>query len=134
MEKAKFTLVTYSFPKAAIDFTPKDMSELTINFDTKGQFTEDSKEYSLDFDVQIETTSDEIVAAIKCNAIFKFKEVEHLEDIPDFFYPNSLAIIFPYIRAFISTMSLQSNIKPIVLPTINLNGLTEELKSNTRSK
>ena len=54
-----------------------------------------------------------------------------IEDIPEYFYPNSIAIIFPYIRAFVSTLSLQANVKPIVLPTINLIGLTNELKENT---
>lgn len=52
-------------------------------------------------------------------------------EIPDYFYANSLAIIFPYIRAFVSTITLQSNMHPIVLPTVNLMGLSEKLKRNT---
>ncbi|MBQ2321387.1 MAG: protein-export chaperone SecB, partial [Bacteroidales bacterium] len=47
---------------------------------------------------------------------------------------NSVAIIFPYIRAFVSTISLQANVNPIVLPTINLTGLTGELKRQTKSE
>ena len=56
-----------------------------------------------------------------------------LEEIPGFFYPNSLAIIFPYVRAFVSTITLQANVHPVMLPTLNLIGLTEELRSNTRN-
>lgn len=52
-------------------------------------------------------------------------------EIPNYFYANSLAIIFPYIRAFVSTITLQSNMHPIVLPTVNLMGLSEKLKRNT---
>ena len=52
-------------------------------------------------------------------------------EIPDFFYPNSLAIIFPYIRAFVSTLTLQANVRPIVLPTVNLMGLTDMLRKET---
>ena len=54
-----------------------------------------------------------------------------IADIPEYFYPNSLAIVFPYVRAFVSTITLQANMQPVVLPTINLMGLTEELKEKT---
>lgn len=55
-----------------------------------------------------------------------------LKDIPDFFYANSIAIIFPYIRAFVSTLTLQANIPPIVLPTLNLSQLRTILRDNTQ--
>lgn len=54
-----------------------------------------------------------------------------LEEIPTFFYPNSLAILFPYVRAFVSTLSLQANVRPVMLPTINLMGLTDRLRAQT---
>lgn len=54
-----------------------------------------------------------------------------IADIPEYFYPNSLAIVFPYVRAFVSTITLQANVQPVVLPTINLMGITEELKEQT---
>lgn len=62
---------------------------------------------------------------------FTFEDNISKNDIPDYFYPNSFAIIFPYIRAFVSTISLQANVQPVVLPTINLMGLTDSLKNKT---
>lgn len=41
-----------------------------------------------------------------------FESARTLEDIPDYFYANSIAILFPYVRAFVSTVSLQANIPP----------------------
>jgi len=54
-----------------------------------------------------------------------------MEDIPDFFYKNSIAILFPYLRAYLSLVTTQANVPGIILPTYNLSGLEEELRSNT---
>ena len=75
--------------------------------------------------------TDTIIVEVSCIAQFSFMDRIKFEEIPDFFYPNSLAILFPYIRAFVSTLSLQANSSPMILPTMNLMGLTEELRDNT---
>lgn len=89
-------------------------------------------EYSLMCNVVIECeeTSAKVVE-VSYIAIFSFENKVMPNEIPDYFYANSLAIIFPYIRAFVSTITLQSNMHPIVLPTVNLMGLSEKLKRNT---
>ena len=71
---------------------------------------------------------------VNCVASFKFKENISLAEIPNFFYPNSIAILFPYVRAFVSTLTLQANIKPILLPTLNLSSLQDILRENTTTK
>ncbi|WP_415711111.1 protein-export chaperone SecB, partial [Aquirufa beregesia] len=68
---------------------------------------------------------------IECNGIFGFKENTTFEQIPDFFYNNSMAILFPYLRAFISLVTLQINIPPLILPTLNLSSLEADLRKNT---
>lgn len=69
--------------------------------------------------------------SVVCNATFMFKDEISFEDIPPYFFANSIVIIFPYVRAFVSTVSLQSNRPAIVLPTMNLSSLQDELKNNT---
>ncbi len=68
---------------------------------------------------------------IKCIAIFEFEDKINFEDIPSYFYINSIAILFPYVRAFVSTVTLQANIPPIVLPTMNISSLGKPLKEST---
>ena len=48
-----------------------------------------------------------------------------------YFYTNAPAILFPYIRAYISTLTNLSGYKPINLPTLNLTSLREDLEKNT---
>ena len=65
---------------------------------------------------------------------FDFENVNKIEDIPSFFYRNSIAILFPYVRAYISLVTNQANIPALVLPTMNLVSLEKPLKENTTQK
>lgn len=135
MEKATFKFDSYSFTKATVDFNIPNDAELNISFLPKGIFYAKEARYELMFDVNVSYNQTKIqVIGISCVASFTFEPKINIDDIPDYFYPNSLAIVFPYIRAFISTITLQANVRPIVLPTVNLMGLTEELKKQTTIK
>ena len=131
-KEVAFRLVNYKFTKATLNFDiPKD-AEFVIDFKPSGKLKEIEGTYDLSFDtiVKCEET-DTIIVEVSCIAQFSFMDRIKFEEIPDFFYPNSLAILFPYIRAFVSTLSLQANSSPMILPTVNLMGLTEKLRDNT---
>ena len=70
-------------------------------------------------------------ATIKTQSLFEFKEDVNESEIESYFYVNSSAIIFPYIRAYISALTALSGLKTITIPTMNLTGIGEKLKSNT---
>ena len=132
MEKAAFKLDEYHFTKASLDFNIPNDAELSISFNPSGVFHSKEARYDLMFDVTVgcNETNTEVIK-ISCEASFSFDNKISIAEIPEYFYPNCLAIVFPYVRAFVSTISLQANVQPVVLPTINLMGLTEELKEQT---
>ena len=132
MEKASFQFVSYRFTRAFLDFLIPREAELAICFNPTGVFNAKEHRYVLSFDIDVncEETKSTIVN-VTCEASFSFEGHITIEEIPEYFYPNSLAIVFPYVRAFISTLTLQANISPVVLPTINLVGLTDKLKQQT---
>lgn len=110
---------------------------MNVKFIPKGEFIKDKSMFKLYLGVIITLKKCELEAnlvEIDCYSEFVFSEQIELCNIPGFFYPNSIAIIFPYIRAFISTLSLQANMNPIIIPTMNLTSLQEELKNNTIEK
>lgn len=132
MEKAAFKLDYYRFTKASMDFNIPSNAELGILFSPEGVFHKKEARYELHFDVTVkcaETSTD--VVMVSCVASFSFGNKIDIGEIPEYFYPNSLAIVFPYVRAFVSTITLQANVQPVVLPTVNLMGLTEALKEHT---
>ncbi len=132
MEKAQFKLDNFVFNKAELDFTKRKSSELVLKFTPNGKFFLATKNYELNLLFTASDSESDNVVLVNCLATFSFQDVMELKDIPDFFYANSIAIIFPYIRAFVSTLTLQANIPPIVLPTLNLSQLRTILRDNTQ--
>lgn len=62
-------------------------------------------------------------------AVFVFSmddEIDEAFKVSNFPKINAPAIAFPYIRAFISNLTLQSGFDPVILPSINFVKLANE--------
>ncbi|SEH72150.1 protein-export chaperone SecB [Epilithonimonas hominis] len=128
--KAAFSLENYYFSKVDINLENKKSNDIQISFAPSGKFIAESSSYELKF-IFNALTNDSQFIIIECIAKFNFENVNSFDEIPTYFYRNSIAIIFPYVRAFISTVTLQANIPPVVLPTMNLSSLEKPLRENT---
>ena len=135
-EKAAFQLNKYVFNSVFINLENQKPSEVSIDFDPSGVFDSENSTYELKFIFSAFNTDSEDTPFIKiqCLGTFSFENVKTVAEIPSFFYRNAIAILFPYVRAFISTVTLQANIPPMILPTYNLSELEAPLKENTLTK
>ena len=131
MQPASFSIVNYQFDQVHIDLNNYKKGNLGILFTTKGIFLKDKKNFELIFSISLQQENTEPFVYVNCKGFFEFKNVETIKDIPDFFYKNSIAILFPYLRAYLSLVTTQANVPGIILPTYNLSSLEEELRSNT---
>ena len=61
-----------------------------------------------------------------------FFETENGES--DKFIKNAIAILYPYVRALISTYTANANINPLILPAINVNKLIENSEDKKDQK
>lgn len=135
MQPAAFSLENYQFDKVNIDLENHKSKELNLSFDTKGIFIKKNKKFELIFKVAIkQSENDNPFVEIRCRGLFNFENVTKINDIPDFFYRNSIAILFPYVRTYLSLVTTQANVPGIILPTLNLSGLESELRRNTTQK
>lgn len=135
MQAAAFKLDNYLFDKIIINLDNHKSKELELNFDTSGIFFNDTKKFELIFNVSVfNDDKTNIFAEIRCKGIFSFENVNEFDDIPDFFYRNSIAILFPYVRSYLSIVTTQANVPGIILPTFNLSGLENKLRKNTTQK
>ncbi len=136
MEKAMFSLESFNFSKVMLDLESVPKTITIGQLEPKGIFYAKSREYLLTilFTAK-DSETDKKVISLKCISVFKFSpDVNSINDIPVFFFANSIAIMYPYIRAFVSSLSLQANYKPIILPTMNLSSLKDILMKNTSDK
>jgi preprotein translocase subunit SecB len=130
-KEASFQLSNYLFKNVKLEFDKEIPKEISVNFVPSGVFISSDHSYELSLIFSASREGKEDFVQIECVATYSFINVNSQEEIPTYFYANALAIIFPYIRAFVSNITLQSNIPPLILPTYNLIELEQPLRENT---
>jgi preprotein translocase subunit SecB len=133
VQKAAFSFEAFSVPKLSYQAENSQGDELSIGFDPSGLYNLNNGEFKLFLNVIIRDKNipGKLVFDLSSVAIFKISPIVLFEEIPSYFYKNSIAIMFPYIRSFISTITLQANIKLLNLHLMNLSELETPLKLNT---
>lgn len=132
---ASFQLENYRIIDLEVHSSNSLNMSLGLTFDLKGEFDENNRIFNLTFKLDINSEdSNYLLAKIVMESNFKFATHVTLDKIPDYFYTNSIAIIFPYLRAYLSMVTIQGNFKPIILPILNLSSLNNVLKNNTSKK
>jgi len=136
--KAAFSLQDYRICKFSLDLDQNPKNEgIDISFDPEGIFHSKTKIFELILDFRAfknpESKESPYLNA-RIHAFFQFENVSTLKEVPDFFYRNSVAIIFPYLRSFVSTLCLQANLNVLILPTLNLTSLEAPLLKNTKEQ
>lgn len=124
-----FKIVNFSFKEKALDNEP-----ISINIKPSGIYYTKTGifEETLEFTAFENDKKDDVFIEVKLKATFLFERPNLVTEIPSYFYLNSIAIVFPYLRAFITNLTVQANIKPMILPVLNLTGLDQPLRDNTK--
>jgi len=95
--------------------------------------TEDEKKiFIVEFDAKINNTPKTIILTTKFRVIFKSQSnvTKEYLDSPGIRI-NSPAIAFPFLRGFVSTVSVNAGYPPIILPSINFIRLTSQSAKST---
>ena len=73
-----------------------------------------------------ETTSLEIIVS----GIFGIKSELNQDQKEVIITKNTMAVLFPYLRAQVTLMTSQPDMKPVVIPAININALLQNMEEN----
>ncbi|MFR8505962.1 MAG: hypothetical protein ACLVCA_02770 [Peptoniphilus sp.] len=116
--KASFDLNTEFESDEPIDITISlghdyqvENKNMLVQFSVK--VFEDAKNKNLPFEV-----------LVTIEGIFSFEDGVEAEK----FLPNALAILYPYMRAIVSSYTALANVTSLTLPTININRYLEDIK------
>lgn len=103
---------------------------LDFDFDAQSYFSEDNRK------MEVELRADVFKDAVQKNYPFEMSvsikgffciETEDREVYS--FEANAIAILFPYIRAIVSTYTANANVMPVILPPMNINAYLREKNS-----
>ncbi len=105
--------------------------KISLSFAPNGIIDSKKNIFQLYLGVKIEDENQAFNIDIEAVAEYSFGNTENLDNLNDLFFVNAPALLFPYIRAYISTLTNLSGFEPITLPTLNLSKLGDDLKNNT---
>jgi preprotein translocase subunit SecB len=132
MEESKFQFKGFTIVRSLIERNDKESSKkISLDFSPKGFINKNDSNFQLQLGMKIEDESKSFNIEIDAVANYTFENKETLDNLSKFFYVNAPALLFPYIRAYISTLTNLSGFEPINLPTLNMTRLGDDLKKNT---
>lgn len=109
---------------------PIKQGKASITIEPVGVLDPDGKTFKLLLDVNVTDENKSFDIKIKTLGVFEFKEKQMGNKLDNYFFVNAPAIIFPYIRSYISALTSLSGIKTINLPLMNLTSLIDKLKKS----
>lgn len=119
---AKFRFLGYKILKSMVEIKNEDHlnQKMNIEFNGKNIIDNDNHKFNLQLDSRITNEDNSIVIEIVILGLFEFDRDLTEGQKESFFDTNAPDILFPYVRAYVGTLTSLSGIKPIVLPTINI--------------
>lgn len=115
----------YIVDRAVFKNNPKfEGDEIDIQFDIEPQFQISEEKDSMIVVLEVDIFKD----AIQNNYPFEMSialvgmfQLEGMDDNIEKFKMNAVAILYPYVRSLVTSFTANSNITPLILPTINVN-------------
>lgn len=88
----------------------------------------DQEQYEVFLSTTVSDVNETIYVNVKGRSIFSTKQ-----ENKDLLEKNTIAIMFPYIRSYISSITTQPGITPIVLPAMNIVAMINDQKTEEKS-
>lgn len=125
----KIGLKETKFSLPSIDFRPSDKVEILI--DRKHFEPNEDGDFEINVSVEIKPSNLEN-SLLKVTYFGFFSKSEGQDEVlkfKDFAVKNGPAIIYPYVRQFVRSLSLEAGFNPIILPVVNFITLGNEKNS-----
>jgi preprotein translocase subunit SecB len=127
-----FQFKGYRIERSLIELKSAEIGEnFSISFDSKGIINKAESAFELSLTAYIKDKEDTINIEVDIVSFFVFNSKIEKTQLDQLFFMNAPAIIFPYLRSYITTLTVLSGIDPVILPTLNLSALGKELEQNT---
>lgn len=124
--KSDLKFVNFVVPKFLFEKVTVDESSNLFSINPQAIIIRSEKQFHINIDVEILDSKNDFNLKMLCIGIFDY-DTEDEQLILNFMSINGPAIVFPYIRSFISSYTALSGFDTITLPTLNLSNHKEKL-------
>lgn len=128
---AKFRLKDYKITQSHFSINPEKISakdNMAIEIKRENLLNESESLFKLDMSVNMSDERGNINISIKIEGLFEFDSDLNETQKNNFFDINAPAILYPYVRAYLSSLTSLSGFSHIILPTINFAARSEKNK------
>ncbi|WP_320815612.1 protein-export chaperone SecB [Flavobacterium sp.] len=124
--KAQLNFVNFVVPKFLFEKVQVDQQENIFEIIPQAVISRKNKQFHINIDLEIFDVENDFNLKMLCVGIFEY-DTEDEALLLNFLSVNGPAIVFPYIRSFVSSFTSLSGFDTITLPTLNLSGHKERL-------
>ncbi len=130
-KQASIQFLNFIVKESHIVYNKEGDYRIDINFNPEGIVKKSVSQFLLKIAVTIKDDNNHFNINILTESIFSYSsETDVDENIGSLFSLNAPAIVFPYIRAYIASLTALSGMPVLTLPTLNLSQLGGALKKN----
>lgn len=128
---APFRFKNFIIKESHIKFESDTKAEtIDLKIEPKGIIFEEKKLFEVTLNIDLKS-KDGLDVTVIMIGIFEFKDVVKPETLTNYFYINAPAIIFPYLRSYISALTALSGVRTIIIPPMNIASVGKNLQTNT---
>ncbi|MBT9922796.1 MULTISPECIES: protein-export chaperone SecB [Bacteroides] len=119
---AKFRFLRYNIIKSSIEIDDNKVvnEDLTVEFSQEGAECIENNLYKHTLGVDIMDKNNVMRIKVVVIGLFEFDRDVDEKLKSTFFNSSAPAILFPYVRAYVTTLTGLSGVNPVILPTLNL--------------
>lgn len=129
IKNSPFRLESFTIVESHIIRNSEVLGDVDVKINPIGLLNRKAQTFNLALEVEVKDASS-LSININCIGAFKFKSELEEKDLSNYFLVNAPALIFPYVRSYISALTALSGLNAINLPVMNLSSMKELLKNN----
>ncbi len=130
-EQAPIQFVKFLVKESHISINKTSEFKIDIDFKLKGTVLKSNGQFILEISTFVKDVNGNFNIHIVTDSVFTFPQDADIEEYKkSYFVLNAPAIIFPYIRAYVSSLTALSGMPTLNLPTLNLSQVGSGLKDN----
>lgn len=127
--KSQLNFINFVVPKFLFEKLPIKKENDSFEIKPQAVINRKNGQFHINIDIEINDSENEFSLKMFAVGIFEF-ETDKEQNLLNFMSINGPAIIFPYIRSFISSFTALSGFDTITLPTLNLSGFKDDIIKN----
>ena len=126
-KQARFQFLSYLIDQVSINFTGKQLSkEMEFAINPEGKFNQEEKKFELIMSVIVNDKEHNMDLNMRIRGFFSY-DGDDMGELKSFIGINSPAILFPYIRSYVTNITALGGLSPVIMPTLNMKGVGEKL-------